>query len=269
MKKSINFIIIFFVLGLTVGMAQKTIRLGYIDMEYILENVPEYQEASKQLESRVQEWKAEAETKMRSIEAMRNKLNNEKALLTSELIEEREAEISYMEQQALEYQQNRFGPNGDYMIQKKQLVRPIQDQVFTAVQQIAENRNLDFIFDRTSDVGMIYADKQYDVSETVLRTIKRTANREQLEGRKEVDQFEREENRTVEQDEEVTKREELVKERQTEREALIEARRRERDSLKTARQQEFEARRAKILAERERKRDSLQKARETKKDTIN
>ncbi|WP_299154522.1 OmpH family outer membrane protein [uncultured Christiangramia sp.] len=269
MKKRINFILVFLVIGLSTATAQKTIRLGYIDMEYILENVPEYQEASKQLESRVQEWKAEAETKMRAVEAMRSKLDNEKALLTRELIEERESEISYMEQQVLEYQQKRFGPNGDYMIQKKQLVRPIQDQVFTAVQQIAENRNFDFIFDRTSDVGMIYADKQYDVSETVLRTIKRTANREQLEGRDEVEEFEREENRTVEQDAEVTEREELVKERQTEREALIEARKKERDSLKAARQKEFEERRARILAERERKKDSLLKARETKNDTIN
>ena len=250
-------------------MAQKSIRLGYIDMEYILENVPEYQEASKQLESRVQEWKAEAEAKMRKVEDMKTRLDNERALLTKELIEEREEEIAYMEQQALEYQQNRFGPNGDYMIQKKQLVRPIQDQVFTAVQQIAENRNLDFVFDRTADIGMIYADKQYDVSETVLRTIKRTANREQLETKDEIEDLEEAESRTVEQDAEITKREELVEQRKSEREAYIEAKKKERDSLKAARQKEFEERRAKILAERERKKDSILKAREKKNDTIN
>ncbi|GGG35784.1 membrane protein [Christiangramia forsetii] len=250
-------------------MAQKTIRLGYIDMEYILENVPEYQEASKQLDNRVQEWKAEAEVKMRKVDDMKTRLDNERALLTKELIEEREGEISYMEQQAIEYQQNRFGPNGDYMIQKKQLVRPIQDQVFTAVQQIAENRNLDFVFDRTADIGMIYADQQYDVSETVLRTIKRTANREQLENRSEIKEFEQEENRTVEQDREITEREEQAEEKKSEREALIEQRRNERDSLKAVRQNEFEERRAKILAERERKKDSILRSREKKNDTIN
>lgn len=250
-------------------MAQKSIRLGYIDMEYILENVPEYQEANKQLDARVQEWKAEAEAKMRTVEDMRTKLDNERALLTKELIEDRESEIAFVKQQALDYQQNRFGPNGDYIIQKKQLVRPIQDQVFTAVQQIAENRNLDFVFDRTSDIGMIYADKQYDVSETVLRTIKRTANREQLESKDEIEEFEKAESRTVEQDAEVTEREEIIEERKNEREAYIEARRQERDSLKIARQKEFEERRAKILEERERKKDSLLKAREIKKDTIN
>jgi len=269
MKKRIFSIVAIAVFSLSSVMAQKTIRLGYIDMEYILENVPEYQEASNQLDNRVQEWKAEAEAKMRKVDDMKTRLDNERALLTKELIEEREGEISYMEQQAIEYQQNRFGPNGDYMIQKKQLVRPIQDQVFTAVQQIAENRNLDFVFDRTADIGMIYADQQYDVSETVLRTIKRTANREQLENRDEIKEFEQAENRTVEQDREITKREEQAEEQKSEREALIEQRRRERDSLKTVRQNEFEERRARILAERERKKDSILKSREKKNDTIN
>ena len=269
MKKRIFTILVIAALGLSSVMAQKTIRLGYIDMEYILENVPEYQEASKQLENRVQEWKVEAEAKMRKVEDMKTRLDNERALLTKELIEEREEEISFMEQQALEYQQNRFGPNGDYIIQKKQLVRPIQDQVFSAVQQIAENRNLDFIFDRTADIGMIYADKQYDVSETVLRTIKRTANREQLETKDEIEELEKAEDRTVEQDAEIEKREELIEERKSEREAYIEARKRERDSLKAVRQKEFEDRRARILAERERKKDSILKAREKKTDTIN
>ncbi|GAA4314164.1 OmpH family outer membrane protein [Pontixanthobacter gangjinensis] len=269
MKKRVFTIFAIAALSLYTASAQKSIRLGYIDMEYILENVPEYQEASRQLENRVQEWKVEAEAKLREVEDMKTRLDNERALLTKELIEEREGEIAYMEQQAREYQQKRFGPNGDYMIQKKQLVRPIQDQVFTAVQQIAENRNLDFVFDRTADIGMIYADKQYDVSETVLRTIKRTANREQLETKDEIEELERAEDRTVEQDAEITKREELVEQRQSEREAYIEEKKRERDSLRAARQKEFEERRARILAERERKKDSILKAREKKNDTIN
>ncbi|MDX1542550.1 MAG: OmpH family outer membrane protein [Christiangramia sp.] len=269
MKKRIFSIVAVLAISLTSAVGQKSIRLGYIDMEYILENVPEYQEASQQLENRVQEWKAEAEARMRKVEDMKTRLDNERALLTKELIEEREEEISFMEQQAREYQQNRFGPNGDYMIQKKQLVRPIQDQVFSAVQQIAENRNLDFVFDRTSDIGMIYADKQYDVSELVLRTIKRTANREQLETKEEITDMEKAEERTPEQEDAITEREQLVEERKNEREAYIEAKKRERDSIKAARQKEFEERRQKILAERERKRDSILKAREKKNDTIN
>lgn len=249
--------------------AQKSIRVGYIDMEYILQNVPEYQEASNQLDKRVQDWKLEAESKLKQVEDMRTKLRNEQALLTDELIAEREDEINYMEEQARKYQQDRFGPNGDYMIQKKQLVRPVQDQVFTAVQEIAKNRNLDFVFDRSSDIGMIYADQQYDVSELVLRTIKRTANREQLQGKDEIADMEKAENRTIEQEKEITEREKLADERKSERELLLEQRRLERDSIKAAKQREFEERRARILKERERKRDSIMNAREQKRDTIN
>ncbi len=248
--------------------AQKSIRLGYIDMEYILENVPEYQEAKQQLENRVQEWKNEAETKMRAVNDMKTKLENERALLTTELIEEREDEIKYMESQALNFQQKKFGPNGDYINQKKQLVRPVQDQVFTAVQEIAKVRNLDFVFDRTSDIGMIYADQQYDVSDLVLRTIKRTANRQQLEGKKEISEMEKAEERTPEQDEAISEREQLIEERKNEREALLEQRKKERDSIKAARQKEFEERRAKILAERQKRTDSIKNLREKKKDTI-
>lgn len=268
MKKRIFSILILLLLSVANISAQKSIRLGYIDMEYILENVPEYQEAQNQLENRVQEWKKESEAKMRVVNNMKIKLENERALLTKELIDQREDEIQYLENQALEYQQNRFGPNGDYINQKKQLVRPIQDQVFAAVQEIAKNRNLDFVFDRTSDIGMIYADQQFDVSELVLRTIKRTANREQLEGKEEISEMEKAEDRTIEQEEAVTEREQLVEERKNEREALLEQRKKERDSIRAAKQKEFDERRAKILAERERKKDSIMKAREKKNDTI-
>merc|ERR1711977_525928 len=103
--------------------AQRGARIGYIDMEYILENVPEYKEAKTQLDGKVQRWKKDIEKKTKEVEQMKLNLSNERVLLTQELIEEREDEI-------LDYQQDRFGPNGDLMIQKRQLIQPIQDQVF-------------------------------------------------------------------------------------------------------------------------------------------
>jgi len=99
--------------------AQRGVRIGYIDTEYILENVPEYAEATSQLESKVQKWKSEIETKLNGVKQKRSELNNEKALLTKELIEEREEDIFFEEKEILDYQQKRFGPNGDLMIQGK------------------------------------------------------------------------------------------------------------------------------------------------------
>lgn len=268
MKRNI-FQIVFILLSVSAIQAQKSIRVGYIDMEYILQNVPEYQEAQNQLDNRVQEWRVDAEQKLKNVEDMRKKLDNERALLTTELIEDREEEIAYMEQQARDYQQKRFGPNGDYMIQKKQLVRPVQDQVFAAVQEIAKLRNFDFIFDRTSEIGMIYADQQYDVSDLVLRTIKRTANREQLEGKDEIEQMEKREDLSLEQEEQVTEREQMIEQRKRERDSIAAARKKEYDSIRSAKQAEFEARRKRILEERQRKRDSIVQARQQKNDTIN
>ncbi|WP_223034745.1 OmpH family outer membrane protein [Hanstruepera marina] len=165
--------------------SQRGVRIGYIDTEYILENIPEYQEATAQLESKVQKWKGEIETQLSGIEQKRKDLSNEKALLTKELIEEREEDIAFEEKEILDYQQKRFGPNGDLMIQKKQLIQPIQDQIFAAVQDIAEKQKYDFVFDKSADVVMLYSADRYDFSEQVIRSITRSAKRTQATNKKE------------------------------------------------------------------------------------
>ena len=248
--------------------AQKPINIGYVDMEYILENVPEYQQASTQLDQRVKEWQNEIEQKRKEINEMKTSLQNERALLTPELIEEREEEIAYQQEQATDYEQKRFGPKGDYMIQKRQLIKPIQDQVFTAVQEIAETRDFDFIFDRNAESGMLFAKNRFDLSDQVLRSINRASNRRQIETKQEERELERAEARTAEEDEELSAREQAVEDRKSERQALIEERRRKQDSIKEARQRAFEERRERILKERQQKRDSIEAAR-ARKDTIN
>ena len=117
--------------------AQRGVRIGYIDMEYILENVPEYIEASTQLDGKVQRWKADIDKKQQEIDLLKLTLTNERVLLTKELIEEREEEIKIKEDEMITYQQNRFGSGGDLVIQRRQLVQPIQDQVFNIVQELS------------------------------------------------------------------------------------------------------------------------------------
>ena len=269
MKKLVLFFGLVFTAQLATQ-AQQTVRIAYVDMEYILQNVPEYQEASAQLDKKVQQWKTEIETELQKIEKMKQDLANEKPLLTSELIEERQDEIRFEEQRILDYQQKRFGPNGDLMTQKLQLVKPVQDQVFVAVQEIAKNRNYDLIFDKSADVVTLYAAERLDVSDQVLRAITRASNREQLETRQEKRDLVRDEAKTVEEDAAVSEREQVQQKKKNEREALLEERRRVRDSIRTAKQKEYEERKAAILKERERKKDSIAKVREEKKkDTIN
>jgi hypothetical protein len=107
-------------------------------MEYILEKVPDYAEAKNQLEQKAQKWKQEIEVKKVEIAKLKETLKSEKVLLTKELLEEREEEIGFLETELLDFQQKKFGANGDLIVQKAVLVKPIQDQVFNAVQDIAE-----------------------------------------------------------------------------------------------------------------------------------
>jgi len=185
MKIKVLFLLaVVFMLSISIH-AQRGVRIGYIDTEFILENVPEYQEATTQLESKVQKWKTEIDGRLGEIEQKRKDLSNEKTLLTTELVKEREEDITFEELEILDYQQKRFGPNGDLMIQKRQLIQPIQDQIFAAVQDIASTKQYDFIFDKSADVVMLYSADRFDLSEQIIRAINRSSKREQAGSRKE------------------------------------------------------------------------------------
>ena len=182
MKKSYFFILLF--LTSTFIFGQRGIKIGYIDTEYILENLPEYNQISKRLEEKAGDWKKEIEERSRKIDQKKESLKSERILLTSEMIEEIEEEILIDEEELSEYQQKRFGPRGDLIIQKQQLIQPIQDQIFNAIRELAKSRNYDFIFDKSADIVMLYSDKRYDVSDQILRTISRANNRKKIDSRK-------------------------------------------------------------------------------------
>jgi len=237
--------------------AQKGIRIGYIDMDYILENVAEYNEASSDLEKKVQKWKVEIEAELKNVEEMRKDLNNERVLLTKELIEEREEDIIFKEKEILEYQQKRFGPNGDLFLQKRRLVQPVQDQVFIAVQEIAKNKRYDFIFDKSADLVMLFSADRYDISDQVLLRLNRASKRKQLTTKNEKKSLERAEKRNTEQEKEVSDRDRAAKAKISEREQLLEERKAQRDSIRAAKRKEFEEKRARLLELQKRKKDSI------------
>jgi Skp family chaperone for outer membrane proteins len=177
-KQFLLFLTILFT-GITFGQT-KGVKIGYLDMEYILQNVPSYTEAKNQLEIKAQKWKQEIEVRNNEITKLKDALKAEQVLLTKELIAEKQEEITFQEKELLDYNQKRFGPNGDLLIQKSVLVKPIQDQIFTIVQDLADSKKYDFIFDKSSDLTMLFAAKRYDISDQVLRTLKRAEQKEQL-----------------------------------------------------------------------------------------
>ena len=257
--------------------AQRGARIGYIDMEYILENVPEYQEASLQLDNKVQQWKKDIEKRLAEVDQMKVDLSNERVLLTKELIEEREEEIQLKQDEVLDYQQKRFGPNGDLAIQRRQLVQPVQDQVFNIVQEIAQAKKYDFIFDKSADIVMLFAAERNDISDQVVRAINRAAKRTQATSKKDKEEIEAREALSAEEDAVVTAKEQEIEAKnaeraaaaaaqKTERETLLAERKRVRDSVRAAKKAEFDAKRARLLAERQARKDSIEAARAARRN---
>ncbi|MFQ3173837.1 MAG: Skp family chaperone for outer membrane protein [Flavobacterium sp.] len=227
-------------------------KIGYIDMEYILQNVPNYTEANVQLEQKAQKWKQEIESKKIEIDKIKEALKAEKVLLTKGLIEEREMEIKFLENEMLDFQQKRFGANGDLMTQKSMLAKPIQDQVFTAVQDIAEAKRYDFIFDKSSDLTMLFSAKRYDVSDQVLRVLNRAEKREQLTKKQlEAEDAKDAKEDAIDENPALAEREKALEERKIAKDQVIA----DRKLAQEAKKQEFEERRQKILADREAKKN--------------
>ena len=248
-KKNWVLIICFYLISSTNINAQRGVKIGYIDTEYILQNLSDFQDANRQLDNKAQKWKAEIDKRKADLETKKQQLNNERVLLTADLIDEREEELEIIENELLEYQQKRFGPNGDLVIQKKQLTQPIQDQIFTAIQEIAESKKFDFIFDKSADVVMLYSSNRYNVSEQILKTIDRTNKRNQIKNKKERRELDEEDNivkidnsqdeRQKLIDERNAKREKELAERKAELEAKREARRRENDNRKQKKENNY------------------------------
>lgn len=244
------------------GVSQtRGVKIGYIDMEYILEKVPNYAEAKSQLEEKAQKWKQEIEAKKVEINKIKEGLKTEKVLLTKELIAEREEEIAFLDNELLDYQQKRFGPNGDLIIQKAVLVKPIQDQVFNAVQDIAEAKKYDFIFDKSSDLTMLFAGKRFDISDQVVRVLTRLEKREELTKKQLKDEQERERKQDMADDlPGASDRQKILDEKKEARQKLID----DRKLAAEQRKKEFDDKRAQMLADKEAKKNGTVSDKTTK-----
>ncbi|CAL2102207.1 Outer membrane protein H precursor [Tenacibaculum sp. 190130A14a] len=169
MKKNILLIVLLFTSIVSFG--QKNQRIAYIDMEYILQNIPEYITAQNTLNDKVEKWRKRLDDEARKIEVLKTDLTNEKAILTKDLIDEREEDITIKQESLRRLESLYFGPNGDMYNLRKQLIKPVQDQVYNAVQTIASRKKYDFVFDKSSELVMLYSNKKHDISDLVVKMI--------------------------------------------------------------------------------------------------
>ncbi|HMO34219.1 MAG TPA: OmpH family outer membrane protein [Lacibacter sp.] len=164
---------VFFSLLLLLAFATGTSaqRYAIIDTKYILGKIPEYKDANDKVEEMAEAWQKEIDQLQSELDKMYRQLDAERALLTPELLKKRDDEIFNKEKQVRDLQRRRFGYEGDYFRKKQELVKPIQDKVYNAVQKLATERMYDFILDKSEGITVIFADPKLDKSDDVLKIL--------------------------------------------------------------------------------------------------
>lgn len=156
----------FFVLGSL--FAQK---FGYVDTKYVLSKMPEYAAAQEEINKLSLAWEEEVQELYKSVEAMEVQLNAEEVLLTQDMYAERKEEIDLKWGEVKDYQKKIFGFEGLFFLKKKELIKPVQDKVFEAVEKVAKNNRLQIVFDKAGELVMIYTDPIHDYTDYVLEEL--------------------------------------------------------------------------------------------------
>ena len=255
MKKLRTLILLLLATG-SLAYSQKPSRIGYVDMDYILSHLEDYKVASEQFALQVAQWEAEIEKRQAKIDAEEKQLEAERALLTPELIKDKEEEIALLKHNLNAYKEQKFNAEkGEYISQKFMLAKPIQDQVFNIVQEIGKMRKYDFIFEKT-DATMLFSNELHNLSKVVLRALKKKdnaedRNKDMAELLKESYDFEFVEERVKKRKEAEKAREERRVQYEQERLRKTEEMKQQRENLKAQREKEQAERQQKLQQERE------------------
>ena len=164
MKKSVFFVAVF----LFAAMMIRAQKFAYVDTEYILDNIPEFAEAQGQLDDLSNQWQKEIETKFAEIDKMYKDYQTQAVLLPDDMKKKKEQEIVDKEKEAKTLQRTRFGKDGDLFKKRQELVKPVQEKIYNAIQELAANNNYAVVFDKGGSLTMMYANPKYDISDEVL-----------------------------------------------------------------------------------------------------
>lgn len=143
----------------------------FIDSKYILEKMPEYKDAQNQLDNFSRSWQTQVDDKMKEVERMYKSYQAEKAMLNDDMRRRREDEIMTKEKAAKDLQKQYFGYEGELFKKRQELVKPVQDKVYTAVQKMAVAKGFDLVLDKAGGVTVFYADPKLDRSDDVLKSL--------------------------------------------------------------------------------------------------
>lgn len=166
------FISLFVYLPLLTFVSNAQLKIGYVDSDTIMDNFPDVQDARQKLDALIQEWQTEVRKLESDLKAKKDDYDKRKLIMTEQTSNEVMAEITKLEKEIADYRDKKFGANGELFQKQNELMKPIQNKVFTIIQQVATEEDLDFVFDRSGDIIFLYAKPQYDLTAKVIERLK-------------------------------------------------------------------------------------------------
>lgn len=164
-------IIAFCVWGIAVPSYAQKFSVAYVDMQYILKNLPQYETANDQLNMISKRWQKDIETVQQEAQVLATNFQTEQIFLSAEMKQRREEEILAKEQELLELKRKYFGQEGEWYKKREALLKPIQDEIYNAIQDIANEKRYDIVKDRSADPSLIYMSSKLDISDQVLEKL--------------------------------------------------------------------------------------------------
>ena len=148
------------------------LKIGYVDSDTIMDNYPDVQDARQKLDALIQEWQTEVRKLESELKAKQDDYDKRKLIMTEQTSVEAKADITRLEKEIADYRDKKFGANGELFQKQNELMKPIQNKVFTIIQQVATEEELDFVFDRSGDILFLYAKPEYDLTAKVIERLK-------------------------------------------------------------------------------------------------
>lgn len=146
-------------------------KYACINTDYVMQHIPEYNQAKQRIDTYVSQWQTEIEEKMAAIDALRKSYQQEAYLLPDNLKQRRQEEIKTKEQEVRDLQTKHFGPDGDLDKKRTELLKPIQDRIYNTIERVSKEKNYAFVFDKAGSPTLIYANEKYDISDQVLELL--------------------------------------------------------------------------------------------------
>ncbi|MDR9419716.1 OmpH family outer membrane protein [Gracilimonas sp.] len=170
-KKTIQFLIILFLMAGSLQVMAQDQNIGFFESDYIMERIPEYEGIQQQLDLLSSQWREEVTRIENEIEQLEEDYEAKEILYTEEIRNQKRQEITQKKQEKEQYIAEKFGPEGEYFTRQRELLEPIQRQVFAAVRAVAQREALDFVFDRSGEINLVYAKNEYNLNNLILEQL--------------------------------------------------------------------------------------------------